>query len=165
VVGGNPYGTPYAQAILNQSDQRIRCVDAVWDAAVLNGLYANCYCYLHGHEVGGTNPSLLRAMHAGAPCVVVDVEFTREVVGEEGLLFVKAPGELAALLSKIEDTPSELARRGAALQARASAEYRWDAIAAAFTTLFRTLLDDRRAGGKHDPLNVYHPHDFPTTAP
>jgi glycosyltransferase involved in cell wall biosynthesis len=165
VVGGNPYGTPYAQAILNQSDQRIRCLDAVWDAAVLNGLYANCYCYLHGHEVGGTNPSLLRAMQAGAPCVVVDVVFNREVVGEAGLLFGKGPGELAALLSKIEETPTELARRGAELRARASAEYRWDAIAAAFTTLFRTLLRDRRAGRRPDALNVYHPHDFRTTSP
>jgi len=43
-----------------------RFVGRINDQAKLNALYAGAYLYLHGHEVGGTNPSLLRAMDAGA---------------------------------------------------------------------------------------------------
>ena len=46
-------------------DPRIRLPGAVWDQGQLDELYANALTYLHGHSVGGTNPSLLRAMGAG----------------------------------------------------------------------------------------------------
>ncbi|WP_447410549.1 RsmE family RNA methyltransferase, partial [Clostridium perfringens] len=70
----------------------------VFQSSVLNALYRNCAAYLHGHEVGGTNPSLLRAMHHGAPCVPIDVVFHRENLGPDNPYFAKTPGHLAALL-------------------------------------------------------------------
>jgi glycosyltransferase involved in cell wall biosynthesis len=146
------------------SDQRVRCVGSIYDASILNGLYQNCYCYLHGHEVGGTNPSLLRAMQAGAPCVAIDVVFTREVLTDVGLYFSTESGDLAKLLSRIDTQPEELATQGAALQERANAEYRWDAVAAAFLKLFRTLLQFRQAGRNlrdAQSIEVYSPHDSP----
>jgi glycosyltransferase involved in cell wall biosynthesis len=168
VVGGNPYGTPYMQAILAEPDPRVRCVGAIYESAVLNGLYRDSYCYIHGHEVGGTNPSLLRAMQAGAPCAAVDVVFTREVVGPDGLFFDKAPGVLAALLARIDADSEDLARRGQVMRARASTAYRWDAVVAAFATLFRTLAANPRAGRAPDAvaaLDVYHPEAFPAPPP
>jgi glycosyltransferase involved in cell wall biosynthesis len=168
VVGGSRYGTAYAQSILDEPDPRVRSVGAIYESPVLNGLYRDCHCYLHGHEVGGTNPSLLRAMQAGAPCAAVDVVFTREVLGEAGLFFGKAPGNLAALLSRIDAEPAELARNGQALQARATSEYRWDAIAAAFATLFHTLIPNRRAGqapGAARALDIYRPREFADAPP
>jgi glycosyltransferase involved in cell wall biosynthesis len=163
VVGGSRYGTEYAQSILDEPDPRVRCVGAIYDSPVLNGLYRDCHCYIHGHEVGGTNPSLLRAMQAGAPCAAVDVVFTREALGQAGLFFAKAPGDLASLFNRIDDDSAELARRGGELRDRASTEYRWDAIAAAFDTLIKALLANRRAARTSDPktpLEVYHPRDF-----
>jgi glycosyltransferase involved in cell wall biosynthesis len=156
VVGGSRYGTDYARAILDEPDPRVRCLGAIYETALLNGLYQHCYAYLHGHEVGGTNPSLLRAMQAGAPCVGVDVVFTREVIGPDGLFFAKTEGTLAGLLSDIDTQPDDMARRGLAVQRRASQDYRWDAIAAAFSELVAALLRDRRAGG----LECYRPQDF-----
>ena len=163
VVGGSPYLTPYSQAILEEPDPRVRSLGPIYESATLNGLYGGCTCYIHGHEVGGTNPSLLRAMQAGAPCVAVDVVFTREVLGQAGEFFAKAPGSLAALLSRLDAQPEELARRGAALRARAEAEYRWDAIAAAFAALFRALIEARQAGRRIDAADLpdfYRPQDF-----
>jgi glycosyltransferase involved in cell wall biosynthesis len=163
VVGGSQYGTAYAQSILDEPDPRVRCVGAIYDSPILNGLYRDCYCYIHGHEVGGTNPSLLRAMQAGAPCAAVDVVFTREVLGQAGLFFGKAPGELASLFDRIDDNPAELAKNGEALHVRASTEYRWDAIAAAFDALFRALVGNRRAARAPDAarmLDVYRPREF-----
>ena len=164
VVGGSPYGTDYARAILDESDPRVRALGPVYESRLLNGLYANCYCYLHGHEVGGTNPSLLRAMQAGAPCVAVDVDFTREVLGEAGLFFDKAAGRLAELFSQIDDRSEEVRRCGVALRERAEREYRWDAITLAYETLFIGMIEDFAAGRRIDKkalIDVYHPHDFP----
>ena len=166
VVGGSPYRTPYAKAILAESDPWVRCVGPIYESAILNGLYRDCFAYLHGHEVGGTNPSLLRAMQAGAPCAATDVVFAREVLGNDGLFFSKAPGELAALLSRIDGQAEELSQRGVALRARADAQYRWDAIAAAFATLFGILIADRlsaRRPGAAQALDVYRPQDFTAT--
>jgi glycosyltransferase involved in cell wall biosynthesis len=164
VVGGSPYGTTYSQEILNEPDPRVRSVGAIYDSPVLNGLYRDCYCYIHGHEVGGTNPSLLRAMQAGAPCAAVDVVFTREVLGEAGLFFGKAPGNLAAVFSRIDGEVAALVKRGQALRTRAGTEYRWDAIAAAFEALIKALIADRRAAQGPDvarTLDVYRPGEFP----
>lgn len=163
VVGASPYGTPYAQAIAAQADEHVRCVGGIFDSALLNALYANCHAYLHGHEVGGTNPSLLRAMHSGAACIPIDVVFHREVVGPDGLFFTKAEGNLAALLTGIDGAADLVARLGAAARVRANAEYRWDAVADAYANLLRGL-----AGARGNPAQLralagtemYHPGAF-----
>lgn len=163
VVGGSPYATQYAGAIMAQSDDRVRCVGAIYESAALNGLYENCYAYLHGHEVGGTNPSLLRAMQAGAPCIAVDVVYHREVLGETGFFFGREPGRLAALLRGLDGQPQRLQAQGAAARDRAAALYRWDAIADAYATVFRTLVARRKNGAAPGPPpggDVYRPEDF-----
>jgi glycosyltransferase involved in cell wall biosynthesis len=140
----------------------------VYESAALNGLYQNAYAYIHGHEVGGTNPSLLRAMQAGAPCIGVDVVFTREVIGADGLFFSKEAGVLAGLLTSLDTEPARLRALGEAMHARAAAQYRWDAIAAAYASLFEALVAARRAGRRFDGAKggeVYHPLDFPATVP
>ncbi len=166
VVGGGQYGSQYAKAILGELNLRVRCLGPIYDSPLINGLYRDCYCYVHGHEVGGTNPSLLRAMQAGCPCVAVDVVFTREVLGEAGLFFDKAPGDLASLFSRIDDQPEDLAALGGKLKERASREYRWDAVAAAFDTLIQTLLDNRRQSTRPErTLEVYRPREFSEKPP
>ena len=62
--------------------RRVRFLGAIWDQDLLDQLYAHCASYLHGHSVGGTNPSLLRAMGAGAPVIAYDVVFNRETAGD-----------------------------------------------------------------------------------
>ncbi len=146
IVGNSRYGTDYARQIMAEPDPRVRCLGGIYETAILNGLYRGAFCYLHGHEVGGTNPSLLRAMQAGAPCAAVDVVFTREVLGETGVFFSKEPGALAEVLARMELAPHAQLARGRAACARATAEYRWDAIAAATATLFRAVLRARREG-------------------
>ena len=68
------------------TDDRVRMLGSVWDQELLDALYAGAASYLHGHSVGGTNPSLLRALGAGASVVAFDVDFNREVIGEAGRL-------------------------------------------------------------------------------
>ena len=90
VVGGAPYASEYQRrvAVAAAADPRVRLLGSLWDQQVLDALYANCAAYLHGHSVGGTNPSLLRAMGAGTPVVAIDVAFNREVLGDASTCWV-----------------------------------------------------------------------------
>ena len=129
VVGSAPYSARYTERIrdLAASDDRVRLLGGVWDQDLLNALYANAHCYLHGHSVGGTNPTLLRAMGAGAPVLAFDVTFNREVLGGTGRFFA-GPDALARLVDQEESDPEACVKRGLAGQARAAERYDWDAV-------------------------------------
>lgn len=137
VVGGARYRTRYHERLFALANERVRFVGGVYEPAVLNGLYANCRAYVHGHEVGGTNPGLLRAMAHGAPVLAVDCAFNREVADTAGRWFGKQPGEGAALLRAVDGDEQTLAALSAAARLRAETTYRWDDVADGYAQLFR----------------------------
>jgi len=141
VVGSAPYADDYTAAVqkVAAADPRVRLLGSLWDQDQLDELYANAVTYLHGHSVGGTNPSLLRAMGAGAAVLAKDVVFNREVLGEDGEFF-STTNDVAALLVKAEADPAELARHGHALRERARTNYRWDDVAAGYEKLLESLV-------------------------
>jgi glycosyltransferase involved in cell wall biosynthesis len=162
VVGGSRYDSEYAKRTMAMADERVRCLGNVWDARVLNSLYANCYVYVHGHEVGGTNPGLLRAMGARAACLPIDVSFHREVLGDQEEYFAKRPGDLAGRLERLENEESRVAEMAERAFARATSRYRWDAVAAAYAELFEAVIAANRA---HTPFRSlgfepYRPAEF-----
>jgi glycosyltransferase involved in cell wall biosynthesis len=136
VVGGTPYPSGYAAEVqqIAASDTRIECLGPVWDQDILDQLYANSLTYLHGHSVGGTNPSLLRAMGAGAAVIAYDVNFNREVAGSHARFF-RDLADVARETEAAERDPAEAARRGLKLQCRAAKNYRWDDVARAYEEL------------------------------
>ena len=67
-----------------EDDSRVTFLGGVWDQNKLDALYAGALTYIHGHSVGGTNPSLLRAMGAAATTIAYDVNFNRETLGQFG---------------------------------------------------------------------------------
>ena len=140
VVGSAPYSAAYTATIraLAESDRRVRLLGGVWDQDLLNALYANATCYLHGHSVGGTNPTLLRAMGAGAPVLAYDVTFNREVLGGTGRFFDDAAA-LAALIDEEEADETARVARGREGQARAAELYDWDAVTLGYEQLCRDL--------------------------
>jgi glycosyltransferase involved in cell wall biosynthesis len=140
VVGAAPYADEYTSRIraMAERDPRIRMLGAVWDQEQLDQLYANAATYLHGHSVGGTNPSLLRAMGAAAPVIAFDVVFNREVLGPDGQFF-SAPEELGGLLDAAESAPIERAIRGNRLRSRAASTYQWLEVAQGYEALAKAL--------------------------
>ncbi len=160
-VGGARYESDYSRRIFAEAGARVKCVGPVYESGILNGLYKHCRTYIHGHEVGGTNPSLLRAMAAGAACVPVDVVFHREVLGESAAFFSKETGCLAKIIENMEADAGTTSRLGREARARAERYYRWDAVAAAYAELFSRIVDSRRAGiARARAHDVYHPERF-----
>lgn len=84
-----------------KSDSRIKFVGTVYDQELLMKIRENAYAYFHGHEVGGTNPSLLEALGSTKLNLLLDVGFNREVAENAALYWTKENGNLAKL---IEDT-------------------------------------------------------------
>jgi glycosyltransferase involved in cell wall biosynthesis len=150
VVGSAPYADEYTARVSAAADRRVRLLGGVWDQEQLNQLYAHALSYLHGHSVGGTNPSLLRAAGAGAYTLAFDVSFNREVIGDQGE-FWRTPSELAGLIEDVEADPDRAHRGGEALQNEIR-RYNWDDVAAAYEQLCVRLaagqVPSRRPSGR-----------------
>lgn len=141
IVGSVPYETPYVKRIraaAAPNPNGVRLLGSIWDQDVLDALYANARTYLHGHSVGGTNPSLLRAMGAATPVMALDVDFNREVLGDTGRFFGE-PSQLAALLDETDQDGDELAERGRSGKRRVSTHYDWDDVTDSYEQLCRDL--------------------------
>jgi glycosyltransferase involved in cell wall biosynthesis len=153
VVGSVPYPSTHERTVqtLADSDPRVQLLGGVWDQDLLNSLYAGSASYLHGHSVGGTNPSLLRAMGAGASVVAWEVIFNREVLGDTGRFFANAT-DLAAAVEAVEADPLAARARGEQARLRASTEYRWDDVAAGYEALCLRLLTERRSAKSGNPV-------------
>lgn len=81
-------------------DSRIKFVGTVYDQELLKYIREHAFAYLHGHEVGGTNPSLLEALASTKLNLLLDVGFNREV-GEDGAIYWKKD-ELAHVIEEVE---------------------------------------------------------------
>lgn len=141
VVGSAPYADEYIKQVQAAADDRVRFLGGVWDQVQLDQLYANALTYLHGHSVGGTNPSLLRAAGAAASVIAFDVDFNREVAREHGRYFADSQQVGAAVMDAEADPAATLAR-GAALQ-HDIARYDWDSVAAEYGQLCADLAGRR----------------------
>jgi glycosyltransferase involved in cell wall biosynthesis len=125
VVGGATYDSPFhrrLREIAARAEGRIRFLGHVHDEELLRELWCNCFGYLHGHSVGGTNPALLNAMGYGSCILALDTVFNREVLGGTGLLFPAEPAAPAAM----REPPRE----------RVRAEYSWEKITRQYEELF-----------------------------
>lgn len=144
VVGGNPYPTAYTMSLQQQLDAnpRIRAVGSIYDHDLLDALYAGAVTYSHGHSVGGTNPSLLRAMGAGTPTIAHDNVFNREVLDGTGLHFDDATSYAGAIM-QLERQPGLARAYGGAARLRASSCYRWDEVADEYAALCMDLVAGR----------------------
>lgn len=70
-----------------QEYSNLLLLDPIYDQATLDELRSNCGLYIHGHSVGGTNPSLVEAMNLGLCCIVYDVEYNKETTENKAVYF------------------------------------------------------------------------------
>lgn len=84
------------------SDPRIKFVGTVYDKELLKKIRENAYGYIHGHEVGGTNPSLLEALGSTNLNLLLDVGFNREVGQDAALYWTKEVNDLSDLIESAD---------------------------------------------------------------
>ena len=120
-----------------RSDSRIRFVGTVYDQELLMKIRENAYGYFHGHEVGGTNPSLLEALGSTDLNLLLNVGFNREVAEDAALYWTKEPGDLAKLIEKADAmSGEEISVLGGKAKKRIADAYSWEFIAAEYEKVF-----------------------------
>lgn len=149
VVGDVPYKDEFATKIKGICDERIIFTGYVTDANELDELFLNSFAYIHGHEFGGTNPTMLTALACGCPVIALDTPFTREMCDNDShaLYFNKQRGNLQRTLEAVEGNAYVLDRMRETARSRIEQNYTWDKIADEYLRLFEDML---RAKNNHE---------------
>jgi glycosyltransferase involved in cell wall biosynthesis len=144
IVGFEGYPGDYARRItdLAREDNRVRLSGPIWDQSLLDALYAGAASYLHGHSVGGTNPSLLRAMSQRAPTIAFDCPYNRETTGGAAMWF-RNEVDICALVELAEADAGRFAPLVAQAWERTMKHYTWAEV----VSDYENLLADMTLGG------------------
>ena len=118
-----------------KSDSRIKFVGTVYDQELLKKIREEAYGYFHGHEVGGTNPSLLEALGSTKLNLLLDVGFNREVGEDTALYWTKEAGSLSKLIDDCECLDRE--PLGLKAKERVKAAYSWEYISNRYAEIWK----------------------------
>jgi len=150
VLGAANYDSPVKRELerLAARDPRVRLLGHVGDRAAFLSMLNGATAYIHGHSVGGMNPSLVEAMRAGTLVVALDTVFNREVLDDAGLFFpggIGWVGELAPILEHVThlaDEESDAYRAKAVV--RAEVEFALVDVVEAYDDLLRETAGSLR---------------------
>ena len=110
-------------------DKRIKFVGTVYDKYLIKKIRENAYAYIHGHSVGGTNPSLLEALASTDLNILYDCGFNKEVAKDGALYFNKDNNNLSKLFDKCDKLSSkEINDLSKKARKRINDEYSWEKI-------------------------------------
>lgn len=117
-------------------DPRVKFVGTVYDQELLKYIREHAFAYLHGHEVGGTNPSLLEALSSTKLNLLLDVGFNREV-GEDGVMYWKKD-ELAQIIDKAEQLDNTaIEKLDYQSSQRINQSFTWEKIVSEYEKVFK----------------------------
>ncbi len=135
----------YRRKLESFKDDRLIYTGTIYDKAVLDSLRRGSIAYLHGHSVGGTNPSLLEAMAASCLCVCHDNVYNHEVTFSKQLYFRNAD-ELISVFHQLEsmDEAKKDQFRKAAYERFVSA-YTWEKVKSSYLR----VLSESNEGTSH----------------
>lgn len=120
-----------------KADPRIKFVGTVYDQELLMKIRENAYAYFHGHEVGGTNPSLLEALGATDLNLLLDVGFNREVAENAAVYWTKRSGHLVKIIEKADEfAEDKIAEYGRKAKQRIRETYSWEVICDKYFNVF-----------------------------
>lgn len=141
LVGGARYRTDYSETMSKSAGARILFPGFIYDKDVRRELLCNCCAYIHGNEVGGTNPALLEAMASGCFVVSRDVPFNREVLRDAGIYYQKDTGDLFQKLFWVVRNENALDERRKRAMQIIRDRYDWEVVTEDYENLFRSLLE------------------------
>ncbi|MFQ6803820.1 MAG: beta 1-4 rhamnosyltransferase Cps2T [Lachnospiraceae bacterium] len=120
-----------------KKDKRIKFVGTVYDQELLMKIRENAYGYFHGHEVGGTNPSLLEALGSTDLNLLLNVGFNKEVAEDAAIYWTKNQGNLAKLVDNADKMGiAERKEYGRKAKARIKDAYSWQFITHQYENVF-----------------------------
>jgi len=132
------YRAKINEILKNDKEGKVMMTGGIYDRELLFMLRQNCFGYIHGHSVGGTNPSLLEAMVMKNLVIAHDNEFNREV-GGDAILYFKDANELTKLIQTIENNPEKYIHLKKATYDRVKSNYSWDDVVEKYERVFEEI--------------------------
>ena len=139
IAGGANYRSPFIENLRRTTDPRIQFLGPVYKDGHMRELHCNCYAYVHGNEVGGTNPALLKALGYGNCVLSLNVIFNKEVIADAGIMYERDVEDLRQKLQFIVDNPDVADRLRQAAVQRILQEYTWEKIADEYERMLLAL--------------------------
>ena len=146
IVGNIDIKNPYIELLLKyKAYKQITFLGGVYDKSLLYELRINAFCYIHGHSVGVTNPSLLEAMASKSIVLAHDNVFNKEVCGEFAYYFSNSV-DISRKLNDIEKNTHKNIFYSEKLYHRFLENYTWDKIVTDYEAFFQLILDKHKSG-------------------
>jgi glycosyltransferase involved in cell wall biosynthesis len=148
IAGGANYKSRYVEELHLTRDPRIIFLGPVYQPGYIQALHCGAFAYVHGNEVGGTNPALLKALGYGNCVLAFDVPYNAEVVADAALLYQRDPADLAGKMSRLLATPDLVARLRRRAMERINEAYRWEDVVEGYE---RIIVHAAQGGYRHHP--------------
>ena len=145
IVGDVPYNDTYSSNLKKIKHERLVFTGYVKDQSLLSELYKNCYVYIHGHEFGGTNPTMIKAMAYGCAILALDTVFNHEMLQKEkyGLFFKKEFSSITNMINYCEKENILIDRLRKESVKGITQKYNWDFVAKEYLEVFKSLVSQR----------------------
>ena len=138
---GNKIETEYFNKLQSLSNDRVKFLGHINHPGDIIELHCNSYAYIHGHQYGGINPALLKALGCGNFILANDTPFNREVLdnGNYGVLFTKNGDSLSETINYYEKHPEKVDQFKKIAQNRITEKFTWELISDQYISLFNSL--------------------------
>lgn len=142
VVGDVPYQDEYAANVKKLASEKLIFLGYITDPEVLMALYQHCFVYLHGHQFGGTNPAMLKAMSNQCAILALNTPFNREMLnnGEFGMFFELGSAAVAQEMNMIEGAQEKILSLRNKVKDGLTEKYNWDSITDQYNSEFIKLM-------------------------
>jgi len=143
VVGDVFYKDAYADRLKALKDERLIFTGYVYDPEVLAALYHHCYVYVHGHEFGGTNPTMIKAMGYGCAILALNTVFNKEMLanGLYGIYFEKNQEAVRQQINYADQDPKKIKNLRQNSHLGITDKYNWDCITDQYLEVFKRLAE------------------------
>ncbi len=140
IVGDVPYNDDYANDIKLLSSNKVVFTGYVNDQVDLSVLYDSCYGYIHGHEFGGTNPTMINALDLNCQILALDTVFNREMLyNKKSIFFNKNEKSISKKIDEFENTYNKLIQQNS--NYKLPKKYDWDFISNQYLEVFQGLTN------------------------
>lgn len=142
VIGDVPYQDDYSTSLKLKASERLIFTGYIHNQDELLCLYQHCFMYLHGHEYGGTNPTMLKAMSNNCAILALNTKFNQEMLnnGQFGSFFDKTPGSLSTQMQLMENALNEVNHLKSVSAKGLTNKYSWEQVTKQYIDLFNNVL-------------------------
>ena len=142
IVGDISYKDSYASNLKNIKDERLVFTGYVKNQNILAELYHNCYVYIHGHEFGGTNPTMIKAMAYGCAILALDTVFNQEMLQKDkfGFFFRKELFSITDMIDYCEKENILIDKLRKESVNGITQKYNWDFVTNQYLEVFKSLI-------------------------